>query len=466
MKTIGEQIRDLEATRAAKAARLDAIMRKAMDEGRSTDEAESQEFDTTTAEIDKLDADLNRLKTMQRIAAGTARPVDGTGNGEGTERRGAASRAVGQIIHIASGDKDERFKGQNFTRQVIAKAAAALQGCLPSQIAENRWGKTNPTLVALIKAGEVAGGGTLSGDWGAELVQADTRYTGDFINFLYSMTVFDKLGLREIPANVMVKGQDGQATANWVGQGKAAKTTVLDFSDVELSSLEVVALAVISNRLILEADPSAEALVQDGLVQASSQRVDQTFLSATAASAGVSPAGILQGLSAISSAGTDDVALRQDVAALYAPFLAAKNASNLSFVMNKGLAKAIQLIVTALGIPAFPGITQDGGTLLGDPVVTGDNVGATDLILLKPSDIYRIGDRGVQVALSGQATIEQNTTPTGDSITPTAASATMVNMFQARSTAIMVSRIINFAKRRASAVAYVGDAAYGTPTSP
>ena len=33
-----------------------------------------------------------------------------------------------------------------------------------------------------------------------------------------------------------------------------------------------------------------------------------------------------------------------------------------------------------------------GGTLEGDPCITGDNVGAGDFILLKPSDIYRRAD--------------------------------------------------------------------------
>jgi hypothetical protein len=58
-----------------------------------------------------------------------------------------------------------------------------------------------------------------------------------------------------------------------------------------------------------------------------------------------------------------------------------------------------------------------GGTLEGDPIHTGDNVGSdssgTNLILLKPSDIYKIGDMGIEVSLSRDATIEQATDPTG-----------------------------------------------------
>ena len=175
---------------------------------------------------------------------------------------------------------------------VIAKALAHIDENRrsPAVIAEKRWGITNPTLVEIMRANEVAGGGSGSGEWGAELVSADTRYTGDFIEYLNSMTVFDKLGLREVPANVAIKGQDGAATGYWIGESKAAKASTVDFSSVNLTPLKVAALAVVSNELLRDSTPAAEALVRDALVEASAQRIDNTFISNTAASAGVSPA--------------------------------------------------------------------------------------------------------------------------------------------------------------------------------
>src|SRR6185369_10152396 len=119
-----------------------------------------------------------------------------------------------------------------------------------------------------------------------------------------------------------------------------------------------------------------------------------------------------------------------------------------------------------LGQPEFPGFNGAGSNLLGDPVAVGDNVGTGDLIMLKPSDIYRIGDLGVQVSISKDAMIEQSTAPTGATDTPVAASQAFTSMFQADSTAIKVVRPINFAKRRSSAVAYIGNADYGSSDSP
>lgn len=456
MKTVQEQLAELRQARETKAARMSDIVQIAQDEGRGTTADEAAEFDLLASEVSKLDDDI-RFKTVEAAHASTARPVS-------QERSAAAasgSRSGGPTIIVRGSDADEKFKGQNYTRMVIAKALARLGDCHASGIAAARWGKSNPTLVRLLKANEVAGGGSGSGEWGAELVQADSRYTGDFISFLTSRTVYDQLPLREIPAHVVIKGQDGGATGYWVGESKPIPASAQDFSTVSLSPLKVAALAVISNELLRDSSPAAEMLVRDALVDASSQRVDNTFLSNVAASAGVSPAGLLNSLVAIGSTGVDADSVRQDIKALYAPFLAAKNANGLSFVMNPALAKALQLMRNALGVREFEGITQSGGTLEGDTVFTGDNVNANHFILLKPSDIYRIGDTGVEVSISREAMIEQSSAPTGVTDTPVAASQAFTSMFQAESTAIKVVRSINFAKRRASAVAYVNDADYG-----
>lgn len=98
--------------------------------------------------------------------------------------------------------------------------------------------------------------------------------------------------------------------------------------------------------------------------------------------------------------------------------------------------------------------------LINTKVVTGDNVDPSDIILIKPSDVWKIGDSGLQVSVSREAMIEQDTAPTGATDTPAAASATMVSMFQEDSTAIKVVRRINFKKRRANAVQWISNADY------
>lgn len=443
-----EQLQKLLEERQLKAARLNELAELIKSE--TAQDNDNSEFDTINSEIESLD-DAIRLKKAEIASAYSAEPVK-------------APVKTGPTIIIKKQDKDEKFQGQAYTRMVIAKAVAHFEGISPVAVAEKRWGGSNPMLVKLIKSA-IEGGSSVSGEWGAELVAADSRYTGDFIEFLKSKTVFDRLGLREVPANVQIKGQDGISTGYWVGQSKSIPVSKQDFSSVNLTPLKVAAISVISNELLRDSSPAAEQLVRDALIEASAQRVDSTFLSTTAASNGVSPAGILNGVTAEASEGVTAAALRADIKTLYATFIAAKNASGLKIVMNPALAKAIQLMVNTLGLAEFPLLNQDGGSLLGDTVITGDNVNAAHMILLKPSDIYRIGDMGIQVSISREAMVEMDNAPQGASDVPTAASAHMVSMFQSESTAIKVVRPINFAKRRTGVVQYVNDADYGAVAS-
>ena len=68
--------------------------------------------------------------------------------------------------------------------------------------------------------------------------------------------------------------------------------------------------------------------------------------------------------------------------------------------------------------------------------------------------------------MSKDATIEQDTAPTGATDTPVAASANMTNMFQDESVAFKVTRRINWQKRRPAAVQFIQGADYGGPVSP
>jgi hypothetical protein len=443
--------------RQQKGARIEELIALKTNEGRAFTADEASEFDTLDADVSTLDDDI-RVKRFQERQAASATRVSGQNSEQASVVRSGMS-------FVKRSDPDEAFKGQMHTRRLIAKALAymaAREGDFmsPGEIAQQRWGKTHPNLVNVIKAG-VAGGGTGSGEWGAELAQSDTRFTGDFIEFLYSKTVFDKLALRSVPARVHIKGQDGAATGFWIGESKAHKVTKPDFSSVELTPLKVGAIAVCSKELVTDSTPAAEMWIRDSIAEASAQRVDTTFLSADAASSGVSPAGILDSVSAGVPSGTNADAVIADIQTLYSGFLTAKNASGLVHVMTPSMAKAIGLMRNSLGQDEFPGLGADGGMLKGDKVVTGENVTTGNWILLKPSDIWKIGDTGIEVSMSDTATIEQDGAPQGASDTPTAASATLMSMFQTDSVAFKVVRRINFQKRRSTAVAYIADGEYG-----
>jgi Phage capsid family len=459
---LSEQIQAFQLKRNELAEANRKLMEAAAAEDRTLDDEEQKTYDHNRTELKTVDQHLDRLREVEGQTAADANTTQVRSNGYGTH------------IITKEADPDDKFKGQSFTRCVIAKALSQIDGHeqSPAEIAKHRWGRTHKTLVRLLETGgfqksnEVQVGGSIADRWGNELVSADSRYTGDFQEYLAGMTVFDRLPLVEVPANITIKGQDAIATANWVGEHDAIPVSAQSFTDVSLRPLKISAISACSRELLRDSSPAAEALVQRGLGEASSQKVDTTFLGSAAAVANVSPAGILVGVSTLGSNGYTADALRADIKELRAPFLSAKNAGGMWLIMTPALGSAIQLMVNALGVLEFPQISDVGGALLGHTVLTGDNVGATTIIMLKPSEIYRIGNTGIQVSMSLDATIEMSSVPAGFAASPmVAASANLQSMFQSESVAFKVVRPINFAKRRSHAAQFISDAAYGDSTS-
>src|ERR1041385_2719442 len=78
MKSYADHIASLEATRVDKITRMKSIQQKAMDEDRTPNTAEDEEFNTLDVEIKAIDANIERTKKLQALDIATATPVDGT----------------------------------------------------------------------------------------------------------------------------------------------------------------------------------------------------------------------------------------------------------------------------------------------------------------------------------------------------------------------------------------------------
>ncbi len=449
-----EALAGLQETRATKAKRMEELLQLKSSEHRFTAE-ERAEFDGLDAEIEDLD---DEIRVTQRHVTNikSAKPVNG-------------GRAPYGFVKKLN-DVEEKFKGETGLKRAMAfivaqKEVKAGNLITPVQVAEERWGKTNPTLVAVMKAA-VAGGGTDSGEWGAELAQADTRYTGDFVDYLYALTTFDRLPLKPVPHNVAIKGQDGAFTGYFTGQSKAIKVSKGDFLSTSTVPYKAAGLTVISNELIRDSSPAALDLCGTGLRNAVRQVVDSVFFSFTAISAGVQPAGIFNGLTPLTSNGGDAQSIITDVGAIWAPFIAANNLEgNFFWTMGPATAIKLGLMRNALGQQEFTGVGVNGGTFQGYPVFVTQNMHAGDVALMNGSEIWKIADLGVSLSVSDSAMIEQDGAPQGATDTPVAASATLTSMFQEDSTAIRVIRPISWGKKYASAVAVIGSTTWGAENS-
>jgi HK97 family phage major capsid protein len=464
----------IAARRAAIAARMAAIVAMISAESRTLSDAETSESSTLEAEDKALEStDRFLARQEERAQAAAVQTLE-----PARPRAYAAAPAILTKTTQAQRNGD-KFKGQSFARYALALAAAHLRKTSVENVMEERFGRDRPELVKLAKvwnakgiagildranrpqAADQTAGGTGSSDWGHQLVQMDGQYAGDFIELLREKTVFDQLPLTVIPANVTIKGQDGTGLAYWVGEHKPIPMSQESYTAVSLTPLKIGALTALSLELVEDSTPDAEQLATNSLVRDCAQLLDSRFFSTTAASAGVSPAGMLNGVSAVQpSAGTDLNGVISDTEALVQAFITAKNTGGLHWVSRPGLARKIGDFRNLMGQRVYDTVTESGGTYDGKPYHTTDNAGSGDLLLIKPQDIYKIGDSGLSVDVSTEATLEFGTAPTGAGDVPTDMSENPISLFQAGMIGIRVMRRINWAKRRSGAVQFIDDAAY------
>jgi hypothetical protein len=133
--------------------------------------------------------------------------------------------------------------------------------------------------------------------------------------------------------------------------------------------------------------------------------------------------------------------------------------------MRSTTALALSLMTNALGQSEFAGITMNGGTLSGLPAIVSEFVPEGYVVLANASDIYLADDGEVAVDMSNQASLEMANNPEHDSTTPTGATG-LVSLWQTNSVAFRGERIVNWARRRPSAVAVLSGVAWGVPAAP
>jgi hypothetical protein len=339
------------------------------------------------------------------------------------------------------------------------------------RVAKQLYGERDPDVVAFITKAAGTAIGALNTTTDDELIGNAGGIIADFVEFLRAQTIIGKFGtagipsLRSIPFRVPLIGQATGGTAYWVGEGDGKPLTKPSFSRTELAPLKVAAITVATMELLRDSSPSAERMLRDDLAAAVAARLDVTFVDPTVtASAGVSPASITNGAEVITSVATTDAdAIRNEVRSVMLKFSNALNPLTSGvWIMSSSVALALAMMVNTLGQAEFPGISINGGTFMGLPVIVSDHV--TDyVVLMNAGDIW-LGDvGGLQIDMSDQASLQMvagdDQGSTQNSITPTATS--VVSMFQTNSVAFRAERTMNWARRRTSAVAYIEDVDWG-----
>ena len=467
---IAEHIAALESTRAEKTARMNEVMQKSMDEGRSTDTAEAQEVDDLESEVKRIDADLVRFRKMERLQAEQAKSAADFAAG----RENAPANNPG-VSHVEVKKTEKLEPGIAFARYGMCLFAAKGDHSKAFQLAQKHYPQTESIVKTLKAQSEganiqemmrlktsIAAGTTTDSTWAAPLVYANT-FGGDFIEFLRAQTLVGRAAFRRVPFNVRIAGQNGGTTGYWVGQGNAKPVSKASFNATTVPFTKIAGIAVLTQELIRFSDPSAERLVRDDLGRAVTERADSDLFDPdVVAVANVNPAGLLNGVAPVAGpTSTDPDDIRCALMRLWAPWDSTHIGARPAYFTTPAVARFLAFQRDALGNIAFPGITPTGGMLDGVPIFVSQYIannggsGGSPMILVDQDEIFLADDGNVTLDYSTEASIEMSDAPTAASGVPTAGSVNMVSMFQTNSVALRAERFIWWGPRRSGAIQWI-----------
>lgn len=447
MKTIAEQITALENKRAASSSRAEAVMQKSLDEERTSNTEEQEEFDRLDAEIKAVDGDLVRLRAIEKAQAHSAKPVQGT--------------ALDVRSSISVKGPVKLPPGIAFARLAMAKAISFKEMMPAWEVARQMWPE-HDELHTVLKAAVAPGSSSTL----APLVQPTWMAT-EMIEYLWHRTILGRIqGLRRVPFNIKVPRQTSVASVSWVGEAAPKPLSAFALDTVTLGYYKIAGIVALTDEIVKLSNPSAEAMVRDELANAIVTLMDHDFIDPEkAAVANVSPASITNGVTPVAATGTAYSNFTADFGAVMAKFDAARiDTSGLAVVMSSRIARSLSLMLNSLGQPLLPSLTATGGTAMGYQVIVSGNVDPTgdvaangdNIIFFKPDEILLADDGGVSIDISREASVQMDSAPDN----PATATTVLVSAFQHNLALIRAERYCNWLKRRSEATQFISGAKY------
>lgn len=456
-KTMQQRIADFEARRGQLLTENEAVMAKADEEGRTLDAQEKETYDTAAREIAEIKDHIERLREHEKALLSRANVVNadaGTTAGS-VQQQNAVADAQRQTTSagVVYGMRSRLEPGVRFAR--YAMCIGSSKGNLMQAELNSRRFTDTPEVNLALKAA-VAAGTTQDATWASPLVQLQ-EMQAEFIEYLRPLTLLGRIpGLRRVPFNIKFTRQTSGTNGTFVGEGLPKPLGKMDFELLSMLWYKAATIIVMTEELLRFSNPNAEILARDDLAAGIAQYLDKRFIDPVYAGvANVSPASITYGITPIASLGTT-IANITDTAALALGSLIAANFDPSRFVwlMNPAIALDLGLKRTSQDVFAFPGITATGGTFLGYPVITSNNVVLSGsptesfIVLLDPSQILLADDGGVSIDMSTEASLQM-------SDSPATGAQSLVSLWQSNLIGLRAERFINWKRRYDTAVAVI-----------
>lgn len=245
------------------------------------------------------------------------------------------------------------------------------------------------------------------------------------------------VGLKRVPMRTRIYVNTAGIVVVRVDEGTAMPVLRGTWDTATLEPIKHGGIVVATDDLVRSMSPTASAAFTDDLAASTAEAENLSFVSPDLVGS------VLYGAPSFAGTGSalanKDADLKRLMGSVPGAFR-----EGTAFVMTQGTATEYTLTRGTGGAPAYPGITPQGGTLMGLPVLITsacERAGSppTRIVgLLSPSEIFWADDGRVVLSASTETLIEMDDDPSGNSLTPQG--TTGVSMFQAGAVALRAVR--------------------------
>lgn len=400
---IAKKIKLKQDERATHTTAMEKLLTDAETEERGLSDEEQTDFDSHESMIKTIDIEVGNFERMQASIGKKAVPVieldengkekqvpagDGARAGSNQDPKLFMARQA-HALFMTGGNRGD---AADYCKQVMGDDEMSAILRVPSKV---------------IERATVAVGDSVSTGWAAELATVNQANSA-FIEMLRAQSIVARFPGRQMEfggdSSIKIPRQTGGAKGSFIGQNKGIPVGALAFDDLELTPKKAAIIVPATNELLSKSSPSALQLIQDDIIAGTGETIDTLFVSNSAAVAGISPAGLLNGADTSASAGATLANIDTDTKTMIANMLAANvPMTNPVWIMNPVRFNSLAHIRDGAGGKAFP---ETANGMFGSyPVILSTNVTATEVILSDASQVIVASDYAPMLSISEDATL-------------------------------------------------------------
>jgi len=286
---------------------------------------------------------------------------------------------------------------------------------------------------------------------------------GAYLNDLRPMSIVARLPFYQVSfgqnnwagARFLWRDMSKKASAAYRAEGAPSVVKGALFTSKTLPPYLMSVITHATREALQYSVPNLEAILRSAMLQDTAEALDVSVISTAAASAGVSPAGLLNGIAPITSSGQNLDQIQADVRAMKATFISANVSAGLTWVLDELTVLYLQGVTNALGAYVYRE-ELNAGRWEGLPYVASTNADEGKIILMACGEIA-FALSAPEVTTSMEATLhESDSAPAevGGSTTP------VRSLFQTNSWAIRQNLVQSHMIMRAPAVSVLDISAW------